>query len=150
MIIWRVLLCALLALPAGCSAAGPIMAAIGAASQWLGSALDVADAGQSAFFARHPSQERQGTVAEALTRTRQAVAVLDGALAAAEAGERQDIDAARREALAAYQELYALLEALGVLDGVCRECGGAESELAPVPGPVPLPTPAAVSSRMGG
>jgi hypothetical protein len=156
-VIARLIVCLLLALPInclmltplGCSAAGPILAALGAGAQWLGSALDVAEAGKDAFFARHPSMDRQAEVATALTRARQALAVLDGALAASEAGERQDVDAARREALAAYRELHALLEALGVLDGVCRDCGGVEGN-APEPGPVPLPAPAVVAQRMGG
>jgi hypothetical protein len=148
-VIARVVLCLLLSLPYGCSAAGPILAAITQGAQWLGSALDVAEAGKDAFFARHPSMEKQSEVATALTRARQALAVLDGALAASEAGERQDVDAARREALAAYQELHVLLEALGVLEGVCRDCGGVEGN-APEPGPVPLPPPAVVAQRMGG
>lgn len=102
---------------------------------WLGQVLDVAQAGSRAWLARHPSHEAEDRVGAAILRARSASAALGAALAA---GDRGDAAKARREAVAAYRDLRALLDELGVLEGR-PAVGGAETD-APRPGPLKLPT----------
>jgi len=102
---------------------------------WLGQVLDVAQAGSRAWLARHPSHEAEDRVDAAILRARSASAALGAALAA---GDEGDAVKARREAVAAYRDLRALLDELGILEGR-PAIGGAETE-APRPGRLELPT----------
>lgn len=122
----------------GCSSLPAALTAATQGAQWIGSLIDVAESGSQVYFARHPSMDAQGKVNVAVQRARTALAALDHALAAAEGAQNEDVGEARREALAAYQELRALLEDLGVLTAK-PPAGGAETE-APLPEPVALPT----------
>lgn len=127
----------LLVLCAGCQ----LLPALAAGASWLGSLLDVAEAGATAFDRRHPSVERSEKIAQGVLVARKALAALDAAIAAGE-----DPANARAEALQAYAELRAMLDAAGVLDARAP-AGGAETE-APMPEPLPLPTPAEVEARL--
>jgi hypothetical protein len=140
---YRLLLLAL----TGCAAAAPILGALASGAQWLGSAIGVADAGQQAYFAKHPHQENEYAVADAVLRARQALAALDGTIAALDVGEKGDLAAARTKALEAYAELFDLLKALRILDGKPPD-GGAESS-GPEPGPLALPPPDVMAHRLG-
>jgi hypothetical protein len=132
----------------GCAAGLAALEAISAASQgaqWLGSVLDVAEDGSAAYFARHPSLERQQAVGEALTAAKRALAAYDAAAAAVSEADRGNVGAARAAALKAYQELRALLDSMGILEGRAPE-GGAETD-APMPGALELPTAAEMGAE---
>jgi len=128
----------------GCSAAAPVLSAIAQGAQWLGSVLDIADAGQRSYFNRHPNMDAEGRINEALTHARTALAALDHAIGAASA---EDEAKARAEAVAAYDALRKLLDETGVLDGRPPP-GGPETD-APVPKPVELPSREQVAMRLG-
>lgn len=133
----------------GCGAAGgllPALTAMGAGAQWLGSVIDAADAGQSAYFDRHPSPEREQKVKAVLRRARFAVEALDGAVAAAEGANDGDVATARTEALDSLDAIRSLFEEFGVSTGI-PPLGGAETE-APLPQPFKLPTRAEVAARI--
>jgi hypothetical protein len=121
-----------------------VISQVAQGAQWLGSLLDVADAGQRAYFDRHPSIEGEPRVAEAITRSRLALATLDHALAA---GSAEDQATARREAVAAYEALRKLYDELGVLDA--RPSPGGPETDAPLPKPLPLPTGEEVAAVLG-
>lgn len=131
---------AALGMVASCSML-PALAQVGAGAQYLGSLIEVADAGARAWLDRHPSLEAQQQIDTTLRRARQALALLDAAVAAGD-----DIEAARLEALSRYEELRMVLEQVGVLDAVAPE-GGAESG-APDPEPLALPTAVEVAEVM--
>lgn len=127
---------ALLFAPLGCAGTGSLLPVITAAAQGaqaLGSLLGVAEAGSSAYLARHPSVETQAKVSGALGKARKALAKLDQAIAIGKEVERY-----RSAALEAYAELRELLASLGILDAKAPD-GGAESVLAPMPKPFSLP-----------
>lgn len=129
-----------LALPVtGCAALASLAQAT-SASAAVASLLDVAEAASARYHRRHPSYEREADVEAALYAARLALAAHDRAVAAGE-----DAAAQRAALLQSYAELRALLQSLGVLDGV-PPAGGAETE-APLPGSVDLP-PAAELERM--
>ena len=115
-------------------------------TQWIGSLLDVADGGQRLYFNRHPNMEAEQRVAEALRVARAAVAAADRAVAAAESAEDGNMVHASEQELKAYGELRALLQELGVLDGIAAP-GGAESD-APAPGKLDLPTVAEIAQHI--
>lgn len=133
---------------AGCSGFLQALTAASQGAQWLGDIVEVADAGADAYFARHPSLERERTVDAAVLRSRRAVAALDAALAGARSLDSGDVSAARVEALRAYYELRIMLDEFGVL-GAVPPPGGAESD-APPPAPLDLPMAAEVATRLGG
>jgi len=137
--------CALMGL-SGCGAVMSALAAAGQGSQWLASALDVAEAGSDAYFARHPSLERQQQVSTAVRQARLGQAALDAALATAESADAGNIEKARSDALTAYGALKALLDELGVTSAK-GPLGGAETE-APIPEPFALPTEADLAARL--
>lgn len=144
-------LCAsLAAVPlAGCAAGLATLQALTAAaqgSQWLGAAIDTAEAGSEAWLARHPSRSADEQIAAALRRARLARAALDAALAVASAADAGDVAAARSAALDAYSALYSLLDELGVLEGV-GPAGGVDGE-APDPGTLTLPAPGDIASGL--
>ena len=116
------------------------------ASQWVASVVDVAEDGSRAYFARHPSPERQGDVSVAVEAARRSLAILNGLLAGADAVDRGDVQEARRRALEAYAALYDMLEAYGI-NGALPPAGGAETEERP-PDPLHLPTPEMVAARI--
>lgn len=132
-----ILILGLLMFLPGCPALLHALSAASQGSQWLSSAIDVADAGQAAYFARHPSQEREPQVHAAIRQARTAAAALDSAIATAESVKDKDVSAAKDSALAAYKSLRELLLEMGVLDATPPE-GGAETE-APYPEPFELP-----------
>lgn len=121
------------------------LSALSQGAQYLGSLIEVADAGSSAWLARHPSQETQHQIDAALRRARTRTAALDGAIARGASDE--EIATERAEALAAYAALRELLDATGVLSGR-GAVGGAEAE-APEPGVVELPAVEVVAVAMG-
>lgn len=130
----------------GCAGVLPALAKAAQGAQWLGSIVEVADAGASAYFARHPSLEREQRVNAAVKRARLALAALDAALATADAAANEDAARAKQEALAAYADLRALLVEFGVLSAT-PPAGGAEAD-APEPEPFALPMPAEVSETL--
>ena len=130
----------------GCAAIPHVLQGLALGAQTLGHVLDAADLGAGKFYARHPSLERQAAVADRLLDARQRVVRCDQAI------ESRDVDRARKEcdgAVDGYRDLYELLDSMGVLDGVCRDCGGAEAD-APEPGPLVLPTPGEMKEALGG
>ncbi len=137
-----ILACALLA----CSGLLPALARVAQGAQMVGSVLDVAEAGSTAFFNRHPSMDDEQRVTVAIRATRSALAALDGAIAAADALDDGDVVKARAELLETYKELRKLLAEIGVLDARAP-IGGAEG-LAPQPEPVEMPTSAEVAARL--
>lgn len=130
--------CALAAGNVGCAGALHALAAASAASQELSSAIDLAEAGSEAYFARHPRQEDQDKVKMALRVAREAQLALDAVLRTAKDIAAEDLSQARQSALEAYTKLYQLLSTLGILDGTSQ--GGAETT-APEPGELVLPLP---------
>lgn len=143
----RILLCAVLVLGlGGCPGFLAALAHVTQGVQWLGAVLDAADAGQQAFFARHPNGESETLVRDLLRRAKLAEATLAGAAAAAKSAGDGDLETARTEALEAYAKLRAVLDELGVLDARSPP-GGAETD-APKPEPVELPTADEVRVRL--
>ena len=138
-----------LAAAAAVTGCGPAMAVLdgltaaakaGNLGQVVGSYLDVADLGKSAFFRRHPSLDRQNKVDDALTGARQALAAYDAAVNAGQSVAEGKLPAAKAALLKAYSAVRALLESMGILDATPPE-GGAETD-APKPEPFELPTAA--------
>jgi len=129
---------ALLALP-GCAGFMHALQNAEQAAQWLGSVVDVAEAGSRAYFARHPNQERQDDVSLQIDRTRKSLQALNAALATAEAIDAKDVQAARVAALEAYAALYDLLDNYGVRTAT-PPAGGAETTAA-LPEPLDIPPP---------
>lgn len=134
-----ILILAVLLLTAGCAALPQILAGVAQGSQYLGSLLDVAESGSDAYFARHPSLERESKVAQAIRRARLAQAALDASVAAAASADDGNMSKARSDALEAYKALRDLLDELGVTSATPPP-GGAETE-APPPEPFELPPP---------
>lgn len=124
---------------AGCASLLPALAKAAQGAQWIGTVLDVANAGSGAYFDRHPNLETERKVDAALRASRGALATLNAALASAEAATDEDVVKARSEALKAYTELHDLLSDLGVLTATPPD-GGAETD-APPPDPVNIPNP---------
>lgn len=124
------LICTLIT--SGCAGLLPALQAAAQGAQYVGSLLDVADAGTSAYLARHPNDSDAGDIAVALRAARSALAAYDEAIAAG-----RNLDAARSALLSAYDDLRGLLDRLGVLEGR-GPAGGADGD-APDPGPLPMP-----------
>ena len=137
-----VVLAATLSGCSGCASLLPALAKVSRGSQYLGTVIDVADAGADAYFARHPSLDNERKVDAAVRAAHGALAALNGALAAAEAASDEDVVTARVEALKAYASLRTLLADLGVLTATPPD-GGAETD-APMPEPFTLPEAGAV------
>ncbi len=133
----------------GCAAIPAMLPVIGTLAEgatWLAGVLDDADAGQNAYFDRHPSFERERLVKQTLDRARAAVRTLSALAATGNAAKAGDLTRARLGALTAYDELYLLLEEFGILDGRAPD-GGADGR-APDPAPLILPTHDEVASRL--
>lgn len=135
----KLILC--LCLLTGCSAFFDSLDKTAQGSQWLATIIDVAASGADAYFARHPSLEREQKIEIAVFRARQALAALDAAIATA-----NEVEAARAQALQAYENLRKLLAEMGVLSAT-PPAGGAETE-APEPQPFDLPSPATVEASL--
>jgi len=131
---------ALCALQTGCTAAEFLagLSKVAQGSQYLQSAISVAEAGADAFFRRHPSMDREAAVATALRVARQSAAALDAALATAESLHDGDLAAAREKALNAWAALKSVLDEFGIPQAKPPE-GGAENTSAPEPQPFELP-----------
>lgn len=139
----------LLFLP-GCGALPALLGALSAASRGgdvLESAIAVADAGQDAFFARHPSVEREPVVKAALRKAIQGLAAYRSALAAAKAIDDGDLLKAKEEAVESYRAAKKLLDEMGIPSATPPE-GGSESEHAPIPEPFALPTADQIAVRL--
>lgn len=119
------------------------LTAVSRGTAWLASVLDAAEAGSDAYFARHPDGATQGKVDRAILRARLAHEALSAAVAA---GEADQLDDRRAQALAAYRALYELLDGLGVL-GAIAPAGGVDGG-GPDPEPLPLPPPQKVAYRL--
>lgn len=130
----------------GCAGLLEALAKSGQAAQWVGTVVDVAEAGADAYFARHPNLEASRRVDVAVRRARSALAALDAALATAEAVDDQGVARAKVEALRTYSELRGLLAELGVLTAT-PPAGGAEGN-APEPEPVELPLPEEIKAAL--
>jgi predicted dinucleotide-binding enzyme len=130
----------------GCAGVLEALAKAGQGAQWIGTVVDVAEAGADAYFDRHPNLEASRRVEAAVRRARSALAALDAALATADAVEREDVAQAKLEAVRAYAELRGLLAELGVLTAT-PPAGGAEGD-APAPEPVELPLPEAIKAAL--
>lgn len=132
----------------GCSGALAALRGVSEGAQWVGTLVDVAESGSDAYFRRHPSLEREARVDAAVRRARASLAALERLLALGDAAAREDVTAARSEALAAYGELRSLLAELGVLTAT-PPAGGAETS-APEPEPLALPSAAQVEADWRG
>lgn len=132
----------------GCSGALAALRGVSEGAQWVGTLVDVAESGSDAYFRRHPSLEREARVDAAVRRARASLAALERLLTLGDAAAREDVTAARREALAAYGELRSLLAELGVLTAT-PPAGGAETS-APEPEPLALPSAAQVEADWRG
>lgn len=133
----------LVAVVIACSGCPAVLSALAAASQvaqTVGSFVDVADDGASAYFARHPNLDAQRRVDAALLAARRAVAAYHAAASAVSEADAGNVPAAKAAALAAYSELRGVLDEIGVLAGTAE--GGAECADCPDPGPLELPTAA--------
>ncbi|MEE9395203.1 MAG: hypothetical protein V3W41_22150 [Planctomycetota bacterium] len=130
----------------GCPALLSALTAASQGAQWLSSAVDVASAGSDAYFARHPHPENEPAVDRAVRNARRSVAALNALLSAGDSAADQDVEQAKKDALAAYGELRELLSGLGVLSGVAPP-GGAETS-APMPEPFTLPTRDDIADRL--
>lgn len=126
----------------GCSTLLPALAKAAQGAQYLGTVIDVADAGADAYFARHPNLDAERRVEAAMRRAHAALTALNRSLATAEAVADEDVTRARSEALSAYGALRDLLAELGVLTAT-PPAGGAETD-APEPEPLELPMPSEV------
>lgn len=131
---------------AGCGGALSALAHIAEGAGWLGTVVEVAQAGADAYFARHPSQESEHLVTQAIVEAEQAAVALEAAARAAHDAGGGDVATARTRALEAYRALRELLASLGVLTA-SPPAGGAETD-APLPVPLDLPTVAEVASRL--
>lgn len=119
----------------GCSGAmGAVVAAAKAAS-WLVQTIDAASDGASRYFARHPNEQREQEIADAVSRARSAAVALENGASAA----------SRRDALAAYVHLRELL--VDIMAATPPD-GGAETE-APKPVPFSLPTEDEARAKVG-
>lgn len=118
----------------GCAGMLPFLAKAAQGAQWIATALDVAEAGAGAYYAKHPSQEER-EVFDGLRDARSALEAYDRAVAI---GNADTVAEKRALALEAYDRLYALLKRRGVLDAL-PPLGGAETD-APKPTPFILPT----------
>lgn len=127
----------MLALP-GAACIGSALPAIIQGAQLLGSAIDVADAGQRAYFSRHADMEAQIKAATAVRYARAALLALNSAQAAAQSADDGDLVAAKKSALESYKQMRALFGKLGVLTAAPR-AGGADG-MGPDSEPVDLPT----------
>ncbi len=121
----------------GCDALFGAAVTAGQAASWLSRVLDVAEGGAERYFARHPSPVNASKVDQAIAAARVAAVRLERLGSAAE----------RRQAYAAYVELYRLMLELGIVDGL-PPLGGAETN-APLPGPVDLPSVDTAAIRLG-
>lgn len=130
----------------GCAALGAALPALALGAQWLGTVLDIAQAGATAYHARHPNQSQQDRATAALTAARDALAALEQALLDSRDPEAYPVRDARLEALRRYGELRALLRDAGVLDAR-PPAGGAEAD-APLPAPLALPTVDDLAARL--
>lgn len=150
--LWHAVALALLvSLAPGCASLQPsdlarVVAKLSRGASWLSAAVDVAEAGAGAFFARHPHPKRQDQVAAAVRQARLAIAALHATGAAASNADDGKLAEAKEHALAAYENLRKLLGALGVLDAKAP-AGGAETS-APPPQPFTLPTAARIGQEM--
>jgi hypothetical protein len=118
--------------------ASDVLGGVSRGAAWLSAALDVAETGAERFFQRHPQQEAEAAISDALHKARLAVAALDATIAAAESLQDPRLEAVRSSALAAYDALLAALIAFGVLDA--KATGGAEAETPIVPEPFSMPS----------
>jgi len=130
---------------AGCAQLGPVLAAAAQGAQYLGTVLDVAEAGADAYLARHPHQSTEEVLDDAERYARQALATYNAMLTMGEAVDQGELEQARLAAVDAYDELYSLLDTLGVLRARAPD-GGAETS-APLPQPLQLPPPNEVEAR---
>ena len=136
----------LLGLLPGCAEALQALDMAARSASYLSSAISVADAGQEAYFARHPSLDNEPKVDKAIRDARMASAALDAALAAGDSFAG-DLAGTKKEALQTYKELRRLYVELGILEARAPD-GGAESEGAPMPEPFPLPTAEDIGARL--
>ena len=113
-------------------------------AQWLGSVIEIADAGADAYFARHPNQDQEIEVDTAVRHAKQALAALDAAYATVDALDHEDVKTARTAAVKAYSELRDLLSGLGILSAT-PPMGGAETD---APDPKPMPMPATIGASL--
>ena len=130
----------------GCAALPAIIQGVGLGAQYLSSLVDVAETGSDAYLARHPNEEREQLIDARIRQARLAVAALNAALTATNTADNQGVDAAKQDALGAYEALRELLDSMGVL-GAVPPPGGAETT-APEPKAFQLPTADEVGLRL--
>lgn len=131
----------------GCPAFWALLPKIAQGAQWVGTVLDVAEAGSQAYLARHPNQATEAQVVAALRNAKNALAAFNAAIAAAESADDQNLVQTRQRALEAYEQLRILLEGFGITDAT-PPLGGAESSDAPLPEPFQMPSAYEIDQRM--
>lgn len=140
-----VLVCLALTL-SGCGAVLSALASVAPAVGLIGSAIDAADEGADAFFARHPSLAGKAEIDRGVKDARLALLAYNRAAAAASSVDSGDMAAAKAHILATWSALRALLSSWGVLTGV-GPAGGADGAGGPVQ-PLDVPTVAEIDALL--
>lgn len=122
---------------AGCPEAATVLRAVSKGAAWLSTIIDTAESGAATYYKRHPNQEAEAQIADAVEKARSASNRL---AAIADAATKQD-------ALAAFLELKGLLADLGVLEALAP-AGGAENTDADDPEPFDLPDEAEAAAHL--
>ena len=144
--ITRRLALATLALVLSCSAlAGMAKVADGAA--WLATVATTAGQHANAYFDRHPNQEAEQQVLEAVEAVQDAAAALEAVARAADAAADGDLAECQAQAMTAYRTLLSLYAKLGI-PAATPPAGGAENADAPMPEPFSLPTEDEVKAKI--
>lgn len=125
----------------GCSKLLPYIVKAGQLAQFVAGAVDKAERLIKTWFAAHPDAELEIKITEAIAKTRGALAALDEATLAAKAQSDGHTEAAKEHVVAAYTELYRLVEGTGALSGgaLGASPGASGGE---------LPTPADISAHL--
>ncbi len=105
-------LLALALLLSGCAEFWADLAKVGQGAQWIESIVAAAEPEIAAYFALQPDPDAQAKVAVALTKTKQAIAALNEAIATATDAHDGNVAAAEADAIAAYRDLAALVDSL--------------------------------------
>ncbi len=122
----------------GCAGWSTALGKVAQVTQWIGTVVDVASAGQKAYFDRHPNMEAERLIEDKVRQTKKAIELLDRAIAAAKSADDASVQNARANALKEYGGLRDAMEQRGILDAKPPD-GGPETD-APEPKPLDLPT----------
>jgi hypothetical protein len=137
-----VLLCA-----PGCASLWEGLSALSAGAQGVATVLRVIEQKSDAYFDRHPSQEAEREVRDAIADVWVALAARDALVATGRAIEDRDLAATKRAVLDAYGALHDILHRRGI-PAAAPPDGGAEGS-GPLPEPFEIPAVADVGAWLG-